>query len=165
MKIVIISDTHMPKMAKNLPASLIEGLKGVDLIIHAGDWQTLDVYEQLLQYATVAGVSGNVDGTDIKEKFGEKMILQLNCKRIGVVHGHGQKGTTEKRAHAAFKDDHVDMIIFGHSHIPVKKEMDGVLLFNPGSPTDKRRQPAFSYGLLHITDTIHAEHVFYNNKG
>ncbi|RFU64205.1 metallophosphoesterase family protein [Bacillus sp. V59.32b] len=165
MKIVIISDTHMPKMAKKLPDSLVEGLKGADLIIHAGDWQTLDVYDELSQYTTVEGVSGNVDGTDIKEKFGEKIILELNGKRIGVVHGHGKKGTTEKRAIDAFKDEHMDMIIFGHSHIPVKKEMDGVLLLNPGSPTDKRRQPRFSYGLMYITDTIHVEHVFYDNKG
>ncbi|MDQ0220452.1 metallophosphoesterase [Peribacillus cavernae] len=164
MKIVVISDTHMPKRGKKLPTSLIEDLQSAQLIIHAGDWQTLDVYQELLTYAPVEGVSGNVDGEDIKERFGEKRILQINGKRIGVVHGHGEKGTTEKRAIAAFAEEDVDLIIFGHSHIPVKKQSDGVMLFNPGSPTDKRRQPAYSYGVITIQGTIHVDHVFYNSK-
>jgi uncharacterized protein len=164
MKIVVISDTHMPKHGKKLPAKLIEELQCAELIIHAGDWQTIDIYEELAKFAPVEGVSGNVDGEDIKERFGEKKILQVNGKRIGIVHGHGRKGTTEKRAMSAFENEDTDVIIFGHSHIPVKKEIDGVLLFNPGSPTDKRRQPAFSIGLITVCDHIHAEHVFYYNK-
>ncbi|MFC3884165.1 metallophosphoesterase family protein [Bacillus songklensis] len=164
MKIIVVSDTHMPKRAKKLPARFVKDLELADLIIHAGDWQTMGVYEELSRYARVEGVIGNVDGPDMQQRFGEKLILDVNGFKIGVVHGHGQKLTTERRALAAFENEEIDCLIFGHSHIPVLKETDGVLLFNPGSPTDKRRQPHFSYGILTIEETIHAEHVFYENK-
>ncbi|RFU60873.1 metallophosphoesterase family protein [Peribacillus glennii] len=164
MKIIVIADTHMPKRGMNLPEKLIEGLRDAELIIHAGDWQKLEVYEQLVHYAPVEGVFGNVDGEEIKQRFSEKRLLEIKGKRIGIVHGHGQKGTTEKRAITAFADESVDMIIFGHSHIPVKKEINGVLLFNPGSPTDKRRQPKFSYGVISVDGDLQAEHVFFDSK-
>ncbi|TLS37570.1 metallophosphoesterase family protein [Pseudalkalibacillus caeni] len=164
MKIGVISDTHMPGMAKSLPEPLMQGLKGVDLIIHAGDWKTLDVYNSLSELAPVKGVVGNIDGEEIKAEFPEKQIIQAGPFRIGIIHGHGKKKTTEKRAIEAFEGESVDMIIFGHSHIPLKKEHDGVLLFNPGSPIDKRRQPEYSYGMVTIKDTIEAEHIFYKKK-
>ncbi|WP_209123870.1 metallophosphoesterase family protein [Alkalihalobacillus sp. BA299] len=164
MKIIVISDTHMPKKAKKLPARLVEDLQNTDLIIHAGDWQTMDVYEELAQYAKVEGVTGNVDDLEIQQRFGEKLILPIGNYKIGVFHGHGQKLTTEKRALAAFKEDVVDCIIFGHSHIPVLKKVNDILLFNPGSATDKRRQANFSYGLLRIGKTLAAEHIFYADK-
>ncbi|MEB1809287.1 MAG: metallophosphoesterase [Bacillaceae bacterium] len=164
MKIVVVSDTHMPRKAKELPPRLLRDLKTADLIIHAGDWQIISVFEELSKYARVVGVSGNVDGPDIKSHFKEKLILSINGFKIGVVHGHGQKLTTEKRALATFKEDHVDCIIFGHSHIPILKRVENVLLFNPGSATDKRKQTHFSYGILHIGESIEAEHIFYETK-
>jgi uncharacterized protein len=165
MKIVIISDTHMPKRAKGLPARLTKELADADLIIHAGDWQTIDVVHELQSYAEVEGVFGNVDDEIIKEHFPEKRILELGGFKIGITHGHGKGKTTEKRAIQAFKGEELDCIIFGHSHIPIKKDEDGLLLFNPGSPTDKRRQKLFSFGIFHIGDTIEAEHIFFSNKG
>ncbi|WP_216831824.1 metallophosphoesterase family protein [Alkalihalobacterium elongatum] len=164
MNIVVVSDTHMPKKAKELPPRLLKDLKSADLIIHAGDWQTISVFKELSKYARVVGVFGNVDGPDIKSHFKEKLIIPICDFKIGVVHGHGQKWTTEKRALAAFKEDHVDCIIFGHSHIPLIKKVEGMLLFNPGSATDKRKQTHFSYGILHIGKSIEAEHVFYETK-
>ncbi|PLT35656.1 metallophosphoesterase family protein [Bacillus sp. V5-8f] len=165
MKIIVISDTHMPKRGKKLPEKLIEGLRGAELIIHAGDWQTMDVYEELMRYAPVKGVFGNVDGEEMKKKLPEKQVVEIYGQRIGIVHGHGQKGTTEKRAIATFEGESVDMIIFGHSHIPLKKELNGVLLFNPGSPTEKRRQPMYSYGIISVEKhRLQAEHIFFENK-
>ncbi|MGM8365492.1 metallophosphoesterase family protein [Virgibacillus sp. W0181] len=164
MKIVVIADTHMPNKAKKLPNQLITELKATDLIIHAGDWQTMDVYRELSTYAKVEGVIGNVDGIDIQQHFKEKEILHLNDFKIGVTHGHGQKLTTEKRARAAFEKQDVDCIIFGHSHIPVLKYENDILIFNPGSPTDRRRQAYYSYGILTIGKGIHAEHVFFSDK-
>ncbi|WP_078428320.1 metallophosphoesterase family protein [Alkalihalobacterium alkalinitrilicum] len=164
MKIVVLSDTHMPKKAKTYPSQLVTDLQSAQLIIHAGDWQTAQVYEQLSQYSQVVGVTGNVDNEEIQQLFGEKLVLPIGPFKIGVVHGHGQKLTTEKRALAAFKNDDVDCIIYGHSHIPVLKKVNDILLFNPGSVTDKRRQPNFSYGVLTIGKTIEAEHVFITDK-
>lgn len=164
MRIGVVSDTHMPGKAKNLPRTLIEGLQGVDLILHAGDWLTLDVARDLAEIAPVDGVAGNNDGFDIINKFGRKKVLELNGRRIGVVHGDSMNRGTEAAAWEAFQDQQVDVIIFGHSHIPLMKEKEGVLLFNPGSATDKRRQELFSYGILELGDTIHAEHFFYADK-
>src|SRR4051812_36175488 len=116
MKIIVLSDTHMPKRSKSLPARLMEELKDADLIIHAGDWQTIDVHNQLKTFAKVEGVFGNVDGEDIKEMFPEKRIVEASGYKIGITHGHSTGKTNEKRAVQKFADEKVDCIIFGHSH-------------------------------------------------
>ncbi|AYA76170.1 YfcE family phosphodiesterase [Bacillus sp. Y1] len=164
MKITVISDTHIPKKAKSLPSKVITELKQSDLIIHAGDWQTLDVYHECLQYGDVRGVFGNVDSEELQELLPEKLVVVIECVRIGVVHGHGKRWTTERRAMEAFANDPVDCIIFGHSHIPVLKEINGILLFNPGSCTDKRRQPKPSFGIITVNNGLHAEHVFFEKE-
>lgn len=161
MKIVVISDTHMPKKAKQLPEKLLIDLQDCDYIIHAGDWQTVELYNELNQFGPVIGVTGNVDGQELKSLLKTKEILQAGNFRIGIVHGHGTGKTTEKRAVETFTADEVDCIIYGHSHIPVLKEIDGVTVFNPGSPTDKRRQQQFSYGILTVGERINAEHIFF----
>lgn len=164
MKVIVISDTHMPRMAKGLPPRLKEDLKTAELILHAGDWQTREVYEELKTYAPVEGVCGNVDGQDLIEQFGFQKVLTIEGYRIGIVHGHGKKGTTEQRAIEAFSGKELDIIIFGHSHIPVNKSIDGTILFNPGSPTDKRRQSKYSFGIIKIGESLTVEHVFYPDK-
>lgn len=164
MKVCVISDTHIPRRARHFPAPLIEGLQEADLIIHAGDWQTMEVYEELKTYAPVEGVAGNVDGNDIIQYFGKKKILSLGGFRIGIVHGDGRYKTTRQRVVDAFQDEQVDAVIFGHSHIPLLEQEDGKILFNPGSPTDKRRQPRYSYGMLTIADRMLFEHRFYDEK-
>ncbi|MYL50690.1 YfcE family phosphodiesterase [Halobacillus litoralis] len=162
MEIIVLSDTHMPKKAKQLPERFLKELKDVDVIIHAGDWQTLDLYETLKDYAPVYGVYGNVDGKEIQNKFPAKQMLEWEGYRIGLIHGHGEKKTTEKRALEAFVEDDVDVLIYGHSHIPVLRYFKKTLLFNPGSLTDKRRVPMYSFGKLSLTEKgIHAEHIFF----
>lgn len=164
-RITVLSDTHMPKKAKVLPDPLLEDLQHSDLIVHAGDWSNWELYEQLSQYAPVEGVAGNVDDAGIVERFGYKRLVEIEGKRIGIVHGHGQGGTTPTRARKAFADSKVDCILFGHSHIPFKEDVQGVLLFNPGSATDKRRQPRYSHGRIEILDgNLEAHHVFYDRK-
>jgi putative phosphoesterase len=164
MKVIVISDTHMPRMAKGLPPRLKEELKTADLILHAGDWQTMEVLEELKTYAPVDGVCGNVDGQDLIDQLGYQKVLTIEGYRIGMVHGHGKKGTTEQRAIEAFGGTNLDIIIFGHSHIPVNKRIDGTILFNPGSPTDKRRQSEYSFGIINIGENLTVEHVFYPDK-
>jgi putative phosphoesterase len=161
MLIGVISDTHMPRMAAQLPDSLLKDFAEVDYILHAGDWNSMEVYNELLRLAPVDGVAGNTDDMTIVSRFGYQKIIELHSKRIGIVHGHG-RGTTESNALQAFKDEQVDCIIFGHSHVPLVKVVDEILLFNPGSPTDKRRQPRYSYGILQIEDELTASHRYIN---
>lgn len=164
MKLGIVSDTHMPRSAKTLPKALTKGLQGVDLILHAGDWQSMWVYDELSLLAPVEGVAGNTDGWDIVDRFGQRKLLKLGEWTVGVIHGDGFGKTTEMRAYEAFQGEAVDLIIFGHSHIPLNVRHGEVLLFNPGSPTDKRRQPQYSFGLITLGQSIEAEHVFFDDK-
>jgi putative phosphoesterase len=162
MRLGIVSDTHIPGKARLLPTGFLKDMENVDYILHAGDWNTLDVYEELSQLAPVDGVAGNTDGFEIVSKFGYQKILEFGSKKIGIVHGNGMRGTTVDNAIGAFKDEVVDCIVFGHSHIPLIKMDNGILLLNPGSPTDKRRQPQYSYAIVEITEQLEARHVFFN---
>ncbi|TCP57572.1 hypothetical protein EV586_10213 [Tumebacillus sp. BK434] len=165
MKIAVISDTHMPKMATGVPPALADGLRDVDLILHAGDWQTLAAVELFEQFAPLDGVAGNVDGEEIAARFGRQKVLTIGGYKIGLVHGDGKGKTTERRAAAAFAGEKLDLIIFGHSHVPYHEVLaDGTVLFNPGSPTDKRRQAQFSYGLIEIGEGMRVRHEFYAEK-
>ncbi|WP_088006691.1 metallophosphoesterase family protein [Indiicoccus explosivorum] len=165
MNIVILSDTHIPGRAKKLPSVLAEACGQADLIIHAGDWQTLDVYFELSAYARTEGVAGNVDPWEVIDKFGRQKIVDADGLKIGVIHGDGLRKTTERRALEAFEGEQVDIIVFGHSHIPVSRQEGGITLFNPGSPTDKRRQPRYSFGILEKNgEAWTLDHVFFDSK-
>ncbi|SDN75879.1 hypothetical protein SAMN04487897_104316 [Paenibacillus sp. yr247] len=164
MRIGVISDTHLSVRAQKLPDALIAGLEGVDLIIHAGDWVSEHVVEFVEQIAPCESVAGNNDSIDIIERFGLRKILTLGDYEIGLIHGDGFRKTTEERAREAFQAERPDIVIFGHSHIPYQQTINGMLMFNPGSPTDKRRQPQYSYGIIELGESIQAEHFFYDNK-
>ena len=154
-------------MAKKLPDRLVQELRSADAILHAGDWTQLAVWEALGAYAPTDGVAGNNDGEKIIAKFGHRKIVAFGGIRIGIVHGHmgGSRASTEANALGAFAGERVDAVVFGHSHIPVMKERDGILLLNPGSPTDKRRQPHYSFGMMRIEGgKLRAEHVYYSSK-
>lgn len=163
-KIIILSDTHIPGRAKSLPNILLDACEDADLIIHAGDWQTLDVFFELSAYAETVGVAGNVDPWEIVERLGKKKIIAVENLKIGIVHGDGLMKTTEQRAINTFENDDVDLIVFGHSHIPLIKKTDGVSLFNPGSPTDKRRQQQYSFGILEIGENWNLQHVYFDKE-
>lgn len=166
VNVIVLGDTHMPRMAKQLPERLLNEIRAADLIIHVGDWQTRDVYEQLKQFAPVKGVYGNVDEPFFYGHFKDKLVLNLAGHRIGVTHGHGKGKTTEKRALDQFSNQDVELILFGHSHIPLHREYEGRVLFNPGSPTDKRRQSHYSFGKLTLfkNEPIQIEHIFFVDK-
>jgi putative phosphoesterase len=164
VRIGVISDTHLTARAGKLPDALVEGLKGVDFILHAGDWVDPGIIALVEEISPCDGVAGNNDGFDINERFGRKKLLTLSGYRIGLVHGDGIRKTTEERAREAFLAESPDIVIFGHSHIPYMQKIDGMLMFNPGSPSDKRRQTQYSFGIMELTDEIKAWHVFYNSK-
>lgn len=165
MIIGIVSDTHLSSRHRDLPTQLWEGLQGVDLILHAGDFCDWWVYEKLSELAPVEAVAGNNDGDEIVERLGLQKIIEVAGKRIGLVHGDGWRGTTPDRAFKTFTSGTVDIIVFGHSHTPLSERRDDILLFNPGSPTDKRREPRYSYGKITIEgDQVSAEHFFFDKE-
>lgn len=148
LKIGVVSDTHLPRRGRQLPPQLLEGLKGVDRILHAGDINRDWVLYELEELAPVEAVAGNTDDQDLQQWLGMKRIIRVGEVRIGLVHGHGESGTTLERARRAFRDEQVQGVVFGHSHIPFVEEREGILYLNPGSPTDKRRQEHFSFGVI-----------------
>ncbi|MFD3270469.1 metallophosphoesterase family protein [Paenibacillus dendritiformis] len=166
MRIGIVSDTHMPHRGQKLPRALVKGLRGVDLILHAGDWTSPSVIPMFESLAPVNSVAGNNDGADIVKRFGRRKIIEAGGIRIGLVHGDGAGRSTKDIAFHTFRNHGVDIIVFGHSHIPYMEEREGILLFNPGSPTDKRLQPKYSYGLLDIGEdlSLRLRHVYYRSK-
>jgi uncharacterized protein len=156
----------MPKKAKKLPNVINQALDSTDLIIHLGDWQNIELYHELQQIAPVEGIAGNVDDQKVIQLLGFKKIISYEGIEIGLTHGHLGKGrSTEDRALRTFESISLDIILFGHSHIPVHKNVNGVVLFNPGSPTDKRRQTHYSFGIIEVCDgKYQINHVFFQSK-
>lgn len=153
MKIGVVSDTHIPSRAKALPAALMEGLRGVDLIIHAGDLLKDYVLYELEEIAPVEAVAGNNDDEYIRSKLPDKKIIKAGKFRIGITHGYGRGSNILYAALAAFSRDNVDCVVFGHSHVPFNETVNGILCVNPGSPTDKRWQEHYSYGIITVGDS------------
>ena len=162
MKIVVLSDTHFPKGKKGLPTRLLDELKDVDMILHAGDWQTIDVYNELQSYARVEGVYGNVDDHQLLGLLPLKKIVEVGGFKIGITHGHGKGKTTEKRAISVFEGEKVDCIIFGHSHIPVKRFEGDILILTQVRQQTKEDKSSFLLECYPLGDKIAAEHIFFN---
>ncbi len=161
MKVGVLSDTHIPNRAKRLPDEVIQAFREVDHIIHAGDISCQEVLDLLAQMADVSAVGGNIDPIPLREALGTKKIITLSNFKIGITHGHGSTGKTLDRAIKTFESDAVDCIVFGHSHIPYCEYNNGILMFNPGSPTDKRRNAYFSFGILELNEDMKAKHIYF----
>lgn len=151
MLVAVVSDTHAPRFWKSMPPAVAEQLIGVDLILHAGDVCTPGVLDELAVRAPVHVVLGNNDGPDV-EAWGAPETLELDLEgvRVAMIHDSGPKQGRAGRMRARFPA--ADLVVFGHSHIPWDTEESGQRLFNPGSPTDKRRQPRGTIGQLIIED-------------
>ncbi|MEU9664701.1 metallophosphoesterase [Streptomyces bobili] len=145
MRLLLMSDTHLPKRAKALPVPMLDALPGADVVVHAGDWvdtDTLDLLES--RSRRLIGVYGNNDGPELRARLPETAYADLGGLRLGVVHETGPAQGREARCAARFPD--LDVLVFGHSHIPWDTTAPGGLrLLNPGSPTDRRRQPYCTY--------------------
>lgn len=151
MRLLIIADTHIPKRARALPERLWSEVDSADLVVHAGDWADVALLDQLEQRATVLGVYGNNDGADLRARLPEVARAELAGVRVAVVHETGQTQGRESRAMQRFPD--TDLLIFGHSHIPWDSVApNGMRLLNPGSPTDRRRQPVHTYLVAELSD-------------
>ncbi|GAC1533735.1 MAG: metallophosphoesterase [Candidatus Velthaea sp.] len=149
----VVSDTHLPRFGRSLPRALERGLAGagVSRIVHLGDMTeklTVDLFEHIAPFDAVAG---NNDGDELRERFGRKKIITIEGVRMGMVHGDGKLGNALNNATAAFLPESVDLVCFGHSHRPmIERYASGVTFVNPGSPTDKRVNPRYSYAIVKI---------------
>jgi putative phosphoesterase len=149
MRVLVLSDTHSPRRWKGCPPALAEHLAGADLILHAGDVCTADTLDQLSQFAPVRVVLGNNDRPEVAA-WGAPETLELDVDGLNVamIHDSGQATGRPLRMRRRFPN--ADLVVFGHSHIPMDVTADGVRIFNPGSPTDRRRQPYGTFGVLEI---------------
>ncbi|MBV9920137.1 MAG: metallophosphoesterase [Pseudonocardia sp.] len=145
MRLLLISDTHVPARARDLPAPVWTAVEAADVVVHAGDWVSVDLLDLLEERAArLVGVWGNNDGPPLRERLPEVAHVELAGLRFAVVHETGAAAGRERRCAAAYPD--VDVLVFGHSHIPWDTTaVNGLRLLNPGSPTDRRRQPTHTW--------------------
>ncbi|MDQ1596895.1 MAG: uncharacterized protein QOI70_319 [Microbacteriaceae bacterium] len=141
LRLLLISDTHVPKRARELPAQVWDAVDWADIVIHAGDWVQESLLDELAASAArVIGVWGNNDGDDLRSRLPEVATGTIEGIRFAVVHETGPAAGREVRCDAAFPN--TDVLVFGHSHVPWDTTTPGGLrILNPGSPTDRRRQP------------------------
>ncbi len=150
MEIAIISDTHLPRGSRALPDACIERLKAADLIVHAGDFSRLEILEELRTLGPVVAVYGNTDDARLRSALTESATVPLGeGRKLAVVHDAGPSQGRLRRLSSRFPG--TDAVVFGHSHIPLhQRAPDGFQIFNPGSPTDRRRQPRHTMGICRV---------------
>ncbi len=150
-RLLLLADTHVPARARDLPAEVWAQVDRADIVVHAGDWTDADLVDRLvarvaMRGAVLLGCFGNNDGPAVRARLPEVARAELEGLRVAVVHETGQAAGRERRMDAAYPD--VDVLVFGHSHIPWDTVTPrGMRLVNPGSPTDRRRQPACTYAV------------------
>ena len=151
MKIAVLSDTHAPRFWKSCPPAVAAVLDHVELILHAGDVCTVDVLHELSNWAPVQAVLGNNDGPDV-QAWGAPVELQLELAGLPVAMVHDSGPAAGRPARLRKRFPTAELVVFGHSHIPLEVVDGDLRIFNPGSPTDRRRQPHGTMGVLQIED-------------
>lgn len=146
MKIGVISDTHIPVVADKIPEEALKQFEGVDMILHSGDLVSLDVLEQLNKIAKTVAVYGNMDYSAARGSLPDKIVVKAGKFTIGLIHGGGAPWDITDRIRREF--DKVNVIVFGHTHQPMNEWLDGVLFFNPGTPTDLRFSHKKTVGII-----------------
>jgi uncharacterized protein len=152
LRLLLLADTHVPKRARDLPEQVWAAVDAADVVLHAGDWVDVALLDALEARARrLVGVYGNNDGPPLRARLPEVARVELGGVRFAVVHETGAAAGREARCSAAYDD--VDVLVFGHSHIPWDTTTaTGLRLLNPGSPTDRRRQPYCTYLTVEVAD-------------
>jgi len=152
MRILVISDTHIPVAQETLPQIILKEAKEASLCLHAGDLIVYEVFEKLNSLTETIAVRGNMDREETRKKLAEKEIIEVENVRIGLIHGQGAPSSLISFVEEKFKKElkNLNVIVFGHSHHPLIEKRGEILYFNPGSPTDKFFAPYNSYGILEI---------------
>ncbi len=148
MRLAIIADTHMPRGDRRLPDRCLAELDAADLILHAGDFTEREVLAAIAEHGRVAAVHGNVDSSELRRELPESVSLDAGGATIAMVHDAGPAKGRLERMRAGFPE--ADAVVFGHSHLPLHSERDGFQIFNPGSPTERRRAPSRSMGIATV---------------
>jgi putative phosphoesterase len=145
MRLLLLADTHVPRRARDLPAQVWDEVDAADIVVHAGDWVDVALLDLLEQRARrLVAVYGNNDGPPLRARLPEVATFDIDGLRLAVVHETGGREGRERRCAQQFPD--TDVLVFGHSHIPWDTTAStGLRLLNPGSPTDRRRQPVATY--------------------
>jgi uncharacterized protein len=151
MLVAVISDTHMPRGGRRLPDAFVERIRAADLLLHAGDFMTVEVLRELERIGPpLVGVHGNVDTAELRRLLPAERIVRVEDARIAMVHDAGASAGRLERLRRRFGDS-ADAVVFGNSHLPLhERAADGFQIFNPGSPTERRRAPAHTMGLAQV---------------
>jgi uncharacterized protein len=152
MLIAVISDTHMPRGGRRLPAGCVERIAAADLLLHAGDFVTLDVLRELEAIGPpLVGVHGNMDSAELRRLLPAERVVEAEGARIALLHDAGPRGGRLERLRRRFGGERAGAAVFGHSHLPLHEQAaDGFQIFNPGSPTERRRAPAHTMGMARV---------------
>ena len=146
----IIADTHMPRGPRRLPEACVRRIQAADLLIHAGDFSSLAAYEEFADIGPeLVAVHGNVDEPALRERLPERRVVELGGLEIGLIHDAGPARGRLARMRRAFPG--AAAVIFGHSHIPLHEREAGFEIFNPGSPTERRRAPRHTMGIAKLS--------------
>ena len=148
MLIAIIADTHLPRGSRRLPEDCVRRIAGSDLVLHAGDVATVEVLRELEAIGPpLAAVHGNVDSAELRRLLPAERVVEAGGARIGLVHDAGPRSGRLERMRRRF-GGRARAVVFGHSHLPLHERAgDGFQIFNPGSPTERRRAPAHTMGI------------------
>lgn len=156
IRIGLVSDTHRSsRNSRPLPAALLDGLEGCDLILHAGDVNAPWVLNALARIAPVRAVVGNNDEPQLGQSLPLECFFRVGDTTLGLMHGHHPRMTARQHTLDRMRGI-VDVAVYGHSHVPEIAEYDGLLMVNPGSPTQKRYQPHATFAILSVGDTTQA---------
>jgi putative phosphoesterase len=149
--IAIISDTHLPRGERRLPEAFVERIAGADMLLHAGDFMTVEVLTELERIGPpLVGVHGNVDTAELRRLLPPERVVRAGEARIAMVHDAGPAPGRLERMRSRF-GDRADALVFGHSHMPLhERGEDGFQIFNPGSPTERRRAPSHTMGMARV---------------
>jgi putative phosphoesterase len=160
VRIAIVSDTHMPRGERRVPDACADTMAAADLIVHAGDFSGAEVLDWLESLGPpVQAVHGNVESAEVRARLPEACEFSAEGHRFGVVHDAGPAKGRLERMRIRFPD--CDAVVFGHSHIPLHEEAGGFQIFNPGSPTERRRSPRHSFGVAEATPgSLRFRHVW-----
>jgi putative phosphoesterase len=157
--VAVISDTHLPRGGRSLPAECLRRLDEAELILHAGDFVSKDVLGQLRRLGPLEAVHGNMDDEPLRQALPRDRLLEVGETKIAMVHDAGPRLKRAERLAARFPG--CDAIVYGHTHMPDASRLGATWILNPGSPTERRRAPAHSMMLLRIARrTIEPEVVF-----
>jgi putative phosphoesterase len=153
MLIAVISDTHLPRGGRRLPRSCVERIAAAQLVLHAGDFVTLEVLRELEAIGPpLVGVHGNVDSVELRRLLPAERVVEAEGARVVLIHDAGPRPGRLERMRRRF-GDRADAVVFGHSHLPLhERATDGFQIFNPGSPTERRRAPAHTMGMARVED-------------